>query len=86
MGAKLWANRVFRVGGHRSDEGLPAPVLPLEPGARGVAMNPEYLPAMHQQALDNLYSYIGVWVSIVGGIIGSAGPFVVAQFWRTAGQ
>jgi len=35
-------------------------------------MNPE-LPALHRQALDNLYSYVGVWLSIAGGIIGSAG-------------
>src|SRR5881394_2445380 len=63
LGARLWAHRLFRVRPHRGDEGLPAPVLPPEPEARAVAMNPEYLPALVRQALDNLYSYVGVWLS-----------------------
>ena len=45
-------------------------------------MNPEYLPALVRQALDNLYSYVGVWLSIGGGIIGSAGPFLLSLVWH----
>jgi hypothetical protein len=82
LGARLWAHRIFRVKPHHGDEGLPPPTLPPEPGARGVAMNLEYLPALHRQTLDNLYSYVGVWLTIAGGIIGSAGPFVLSLFWN----
>jgi hypothetical protein len=81
LGARLWAHRIFRVKPHRGDEGLPPPGLPPEPGARAVAMNPEYFQVLHLQALDNLYSYVGVWLTIVGGMIGSAGPFALGLFW-----
>jgi hypothetical protein len=82
LGARLWANRVFRVRPHRSDEGLPPPTLPPEPGARGVEANVEFFAVLRAQALDNLYSYVGVWLSIAGGIIGSAGPFILGLFWK----
>jgi hypothetical protein len=81
IGARLWAARLFRVKPHKSDEVLPPPVLPREPGARGVQMNPEYLPALGQQSADNLRSYVGVWLAIGGGIIGSAGPFLLGLVW-----
>ena len=87
IGARLWAHRVFRVGAHRGDEGLPPPTLPPPPGSPagpGVLLNLGYLNALGQQALDNLYSYVGVWVSIAGGIIGSAGPFLLGLLWKPA--
>lgn len=85
LGARLWANRVFRVGARRGDEELPAPFFPPQPGAVGVQLNIEHLNARHQQALDNFYSYVGVWLSIGGGIIGSTGPFLLGLLWHPSG-
>jgi hypothetical protein len=77
IGTRLWASRLFRVKGHRSDEQLPPQFLPMQPGALTVAPNPDYIPALQRQTLDNLYSTVGVWLSICGGLIGGAGPFLL---------
>ena len=55
--------------------------MPGRRGAKLVQFNLEYFNAAGRQALDNLYSYAGVWVTIAGGIIGSAGPFLVGLMW-----
>jgi hypothetical protein len=77
LGARLWANRIFRVGVLHGDEELPPPAHPPEPGARGVQLNIEYLNTLGRQAMDNYLSAVGVWISIGGGMIGSAGPFIL---------
>jgi hypothetical protein len=81
LGARLWANRLFRVGALRSDEELPPPFFPAQPGAPGVQFNPGHANALGQQAMDNYLSAVGVWISIVGGMLGSAGPFLLGLAW-----
>ena len=77
LGARLWANRIFRVGARHGDEALPPTTLPPEPGAKAVQMHPEYLNKSFQQAMDNYLGAVGVWISIAGGMIGGAGPFLL---------
>lgn len=81
LGARLWAHRLFRVGPAAADNPLPPVSHPLEPGARAVALNSEYFNQAFQQALDNYRGYWGVWLSITGGMISSAGPFVAQSLW-----
>jgi hypothetical protein len=50
--------------------------FPPEPGARLVQVNIDFLNREFQQVLDHYRGYYGVWLSIIGGMIGSAGPFV----------
>jgi hypothetical protein len=45
----------------------------------------EGLNALSQQARDNWTAFLGVWMTVVGGIIGSAGPFLLGLFWHPAG-
>jgi hypothetical protein len=77
IGTRRWAARLFRVGPKKSDEQVPSPTLPMEAGARGVAVNPDFFNTLQRQALDNLSSYIGVWLTIAGGLLGGAGPFLL---------
>jgi hypothetical protein len=82
FGARLWANRIFRQRPERADDPLPPAALPQEPGARGVQLNWDYFAVAHQRALDNWLGLVGVWLSIAGGIIGSAGPFLLGFVWH----
>ncbi len=76
LGAHLWAWRIFRQRPERADDPLPPATFPPKPGSPGVQLNMENLYERGRRALDNWYSYIGVWLTIAGGIIGSAGPFL----------
>jgi hypothetical protein len=76
LGARLWAWRIFRQRPERADDPLPPTTLPRQPGARGVQLNIGYFNEAQKRALDSWYAYIGVWLTISGGIIGSAGPFL----------
>ena len=54
--------------------GLPAgPMLP----ARGEFFNESF-----RRACDNWYAYAGVWLTIAGGIVASALPFLWGLIWR----
>jgi hypothetical protein len=75
IGTKHWARRVFRFKPNQSDEPLPPTTLP-GPGP-AYQLNMSSLNESAQRARDNLHAYIGVWMTIAGGIIGSAVPFLL---------
>jgi hypothetical protein len=81
IGTRHWATRLFR-DPRRSDAGLPPTTLP-DPQGRGpgVLLNPAAMTELGQRARDNWSAYLGVWMSIFGGIIGSAGPFLMDLVW-----
>jgi hypothetical protein len=85
FGARLWAFRIFRQRPERADDPLPPAALPGPPGARAVQFNFDYANQLRVRAEDNWYGYIGVWLSIAGGILGSAGPFVLSLLWKPVG-
>jgi hypothetical protein len=74
LGALLWANRLVRE--PTLSDNPPGPTVPL------VALVPTVEPELKQQARENLAAYVGVWVTIAGGIIGSAGPFLLDLLWK----
>jgi hypothetical protein len=75
IGTKHWARRLFRNKPNQSDEPLPPTTLP-GPGP-GYQLNWASLNESSQRARDNLHAFIGVWMTIAGGIIGSAVPFLL---------
>ena len=81
LGTWRWAGRLFR-DPTRSDPGVAPMTLP-DPQRRGplVMLNPAAFNDLRQQAEDNWRAYLGVWISIAGGIIGSVGPFAVDLVW-----
>jgi ABC-type branched-subunit amino acid transport system permease subunit len=79
LGARLWAFRIFRQRPERADD-PPTPLMfPRKPGEQGVQVNMGAIDERIIRGLDNWYAYIGVWLTISGGIIGSAGPFLVDE-------
>ena|ERR1017187_4761927 len=81
LGARHWASRLFR-DPQRSDAGLSPMTLP-DPQGRGprVIMNEAALNELDRRACDNWCAYLGVWLTIGGGILGSAAPFIVDLVW-----
>ena len=85
LGARLWAFRIFRQRPERANDPLPPTAFPGKPRDRGVQMNPEYFNQEFLRAPDNYYGLVGVWLTIAGGIIGSAGPFLLSLICPSLG-
>lgn len=81
LGTLLWAHRLFRLKPAAADDPLPPATFPAEPGARFVEFNVAHHNERMMRQLDNYRGYIGVLLSIAGGIIGSVGPFMAGLIW-----
>lgn len=77
LGARLWASRLLRLTPAGADDPLPATTHPPEPGAKAVQLNTAYFAEAHKRALDNYSGFVGVWLTIAGGFIGGALPFLI---------
>jgi hypothetical protein len=83
IGARLWAERVFRLGA-RSDDPLPPLVLQEYVAAGAVPLNSDHFNESLMRLVDNVKGLLGVWVSIVGGIIAAVVPFACKNMhWWT---
>jgi hypothetical protein len=82
FGAWHCAWRMIRLGPNQVDAPLPPTVLEELRGRSGLApLNPAFFDEAQQRAIDNVRSFVGVWLTIAGGVIGSAGPFLLETFW-----
>jgi uncharacterized protein (DUF697 family) len=82
VGTKYWAWRLLRLKPGDIDDQLPPEDL-IGPRSRFPirAVSHARMIADGRRAYDNLRSYVGVWVSIAGGIIASAVPFLMHLVW-----
>jgi hypothetical protein len=46
-----------------------------------VPLKTAHITELQQRAYDDIRSYVGVWLTIADGIIGSAGPFLLDTLW-----
>jgi hypothetical protein len=80
LGARLWAARLFRYSPERVDD-------PLPPATDdGGQVNFDHFNQRLLRTVDNWSSYFGVWMTIAGGMLGSAGPFLWDQVLRLTTQ
>jgi hypothetical protein len=87
IGTKYWAWRLLRLGPADIDEQLPPEDLTRSGSRFPVrARSHARMTEDGRRAYDNLRSYVGVWVSIAGGIIASAVPFLTEQVWPALHQ
>jgi hypothetical protein len=82
IGTKYWAWRLLRLKPGDIDEQLPPEDL-TRPGSRFPVRARSHARMIEdgRRAYDNLRSYVGVWVSIAGGIVASAVPFLIHLVW-----
>jgi hypothetical protein len=82
IGTKYWAWRLLRLRPGDIDDQLPPEDL-TSPRSRHAVRAVSYGRMVEdgKRARDNLFSYVGVWVSIAGGIIASAVPFLIGLIW-----
>jgi hypothetical protein len=87
IGTKYWAWRLLRLKLGDIDEQLPPEDL-TGPGSRFPIRAQSYARMIEdgRRTYDNMRSYVGVWVSIAGGIIASAVPFLIQLVWPALGQ
>jgi hypothetical protein len=86
IGARLWAERVFRLKGG-SDDPLPPQFLEHAQNPNGlVALNAGYPNEMYRRHIDNIKGHLGVWISIIGTLIASVAPFIfhICRIWTHA--
>jgi hypothetical protein len=81
LGTLMWAGRLFRLMQH-SDDPLPAPVYDLSrnPNTGLVAINTDHINEAQRRQVDNIKAHVGVWLSVIGGIIASAVPALCSIF------
>jgi hypothetical protein len=83
LGARYWARRLLRLNPDHADDPLPPAVLMEHQAPSGlVPVNPEFFVEGPKRASDNLYAFVGVWLTIRGGMLGSAAPFLVDTVWH----
>jgi hypothetical protein len=80
-GTLFWARRLAR-NPTGSDPEVPPMAIP-DPQGRGpgLLLHGPGINARSEQARDNWAAYLGVWLTIIGAIVGSAGPFLADTFW-----
>jgi hypothetical protein len=84
QGTFMWAGRLFRLL-QRADDPLP-PVVHEQsrnPVTGLAALNSEHINEAQRRQVDNIRAHVGVWLTVVGGIIASAVPslFNIFHLW-----
>jgi hypothetical protein len=87
QGTFMWAGRLFRLMQH-ADDSLP-PVIHEQsrnPLTGLAAINSEHFNEAQRRQTDNIKAHVGVWLTVIGGIIASAVPFLCGVFhvWTPA--
>jgi ABC-type branched-subunit amino acid transport system permease subunit len=82
IGAYYWAIRLFRYPAQSSEPEVPPLAVP-DPagGGPGMLLVADGFEELRKRASDTFRAYLGVLLSIIGGIVGSAGPFIVDLLW-----
>ncbi len=89
IGTLHWAKRLTRLRPNRVEEPLPpaawsaAELLKMGVPVAGPALpvRQEFFDEVVQRANDNWHAFIGVWLTIAGGIVAGALPFLWGVFW-----
>jgi len=74
-GTWLWGSRLFRMTPDRADDPLPPLVAAVAPS--GVwAPNSDYFNQLARRYADNHRAVIGIWLTIIGGLLAGAAPIL----------
>ena len=82
IGAYYWAIRLFKYPAQSSEPEVPPLAVP-DPAGRGpgLLLVQDGFEELRKRASDNFRAYLGVLLSIIGSIVGSAGPFIADLLW-----
>jgi hypothetical protein len=87
QGTFMWAGRLLRLMQHADDPLPPAVHEQSRNSVTGlVAVNSDHFNEAQRRQIDNIRAHVGVWLTVIGGIIASVVPFLcgLIHVWTPA--